>query len=65
MIQYSVVLYNTYIALYICVQALETDRKASLWRVFCPVSQRVQIVSFIDNVRILFLSCNVKKYKNY
>jgi len=46
-------------------RALETGRKASLWWAFLPVSQRVQInFIFNDNVRILSLTCNIKKSKH-
>jgi len=42
------------------LRALETGRKASLGDLYCPVSQSVQVnYIFVDNVRILFLSCNL------
>ena len=46
------------------VWALKTGRKASLWWVFLPASQQVQMnVISSDNVPILHFSCNVKKPK--
>jgi hypothetical protein len=42
------------------VRALERGRKASLGDLYCPVSQHVQVnYIFVDNVRILFVSCNL------
>jgi len=46
------------------VRALETSRKGVFLELFGPVSKRVQInLILTDNVRILYLSCNVKKSK--
>jgi hypothetical protein len=49
----------------ICIsQELYTYIVGKIWKLFCPVLQRVQVnLIFSNNVRLLCFFCNVKKYK--